>query len=128
MRHHVLCLTLALAAPSSLLAQETPKSTPLERADRTFSAADLSGDGKLDLGEMSRASMSRTVLQSWDEDGNRSLSRDEFLSYYRQLMVNAGQAPGDDLDREIRRIDAARKARKEREEARKKAQELERPP
>jgi len=111
---------LALSAPA--LAQEAQESTtPLDRANQTFKAADKNNDGTLDLQEVAQAQIPRSVVQTWDKDKSRGLSRDEFLGYYRQLMVNAGKPTGADLDAKVKRIEAARKAQQDRE-ARRRAQ------
>ncbi len=107
---------------SAAQAQESARANPLQRANRTFAAADLNRDGRIDSAEASKASISSSVLKSWDKDVDQTLSKDEFLSYYRQLMVNAGQEPGVELDKEVKRIEAASKAREERD-ARKKERE-----
>jgi hypothetical protein len=112
---------LLLSGPS--WAQESPEElTPLDRATRTFAAADLDRDGLIELDELKQASISTSVLKTWDEDGSSSLSKDEFLGYYRRLMVNAGLPPGEELNAEVKRIEAEQTTRKERA-ARQRAQE-----
>ena len=113
----------AVLLSSSGLAQESQEEmTALERASRTFAAADLDRDGLIEPEEMKQASIPSSVLKTWDEDASSSLSKDEFLGYYRRLMVNAGLTPGAELDAEVKRIEADQAARKERA-ARQRAQE-----
>jgi len=112
-------LSLGLFLCSGALAQERQtQDTPLRRAERTFAAADRNRDGNLDAGEITRTGIPGSVLRTWDHDRDKALSRDEFLLYYRQLMINAGQRPGTELDTEAKRIAALRKTRETQEEKR----------
>ena len=112
-------LSLGLYFCSGALAQERQaQDTPLRRAERTFAAADRNRDGNLDESEITRTGIPGSVIRTWDHDRDQALSRAEFLLYYRQLMINAGQQPGTELDAEADRIAALRKTRDTQEERR----------
>jgi len=117
-----LCLALGFLGASQALAQSAQDVAPLARASRTFAAADVNRDGKLGATEISRASIPTSALSKWDKDKDGGLSKDEFLVYYRQLMVNAGLEPGSELAKEVARVERLQKAREE-EQARKRARE-----
>ncbi len=106
--HRVLpILAVLLLLPGLAGAQEQPR-TALDRARGVFAAADADGDGRLDGEELAAASIRTAVVGRWDEDGDRHLTRDEFLLYYRQLLVDAGRPLGRDLVEESERIWKAR--------------------
>ncbi|MDP6410918.1 MAG: hypothetical protein QGI46_16210 [Planctomycetota bacterium] len=107
-------LTLGLLAADAA-AQRSQETSPLRRARGTFAAADSNKDGVLDAREVSRASIPRDEFKAFDHNGDRALSSDEFLLYYRQLLLDARKAAGAELDREAARIQALRKAHEEKE-------------
>ncbi|MDP6540168.1 MAG: hypothetical protein QF410_11540 [Planctomycetota bacterium] len=107
-------LTLALLA-SDGAAQRSQETSPVRRARGTFAAADTNKDGVLDAREVSRASIPRDAFAKYDHDGDRNLSSDEFLLYYRQLLLDARRPAGAELDREAARIQALRKAHEQKE-------------
>lgn len=110
-----------LAAPDAL-AQERSAVNSLERARATFTAADADKDAKLSFDEITRQKFvgDRAAFAAQDADGDGSWSRDEFAVYYRQTLANAGQKPADDLEAEVTRVLALRKAKVE-ADARKRA-------
>lgn len=107
-------LSLGLLAADAA-AQRSQGTSPLRRARGTFAAADSNKDGVLDAREVSRASIPRDEFKAFDQDGDRALSSDEFLLYYRQLLIDARRPAGAELDREAARIQALRKAHEEKE-------------
>ncbi len=107
-------LSLGLLAADAA-AQRSQETSPLRRARGTFAAADSNKDGVLDAREVSRASIPRDEFKAFDQDGDRALSSDEFLLYYRQLLIDARRPAGAELDREAARIQALRKAHEEKE-------------
>ena len=100
-----LCLLLSVLAPA-----QVGNPTPHERASHTFAAADRNLDGVLDAREIAQVSIPPSAAKTSDHDQDGNLSKDEFLMYYRQLMVNAGQAPGAELNTAARRIESWRRA------------------
>jgi hypothetical protein len=98
---------LVLLAGAPVAAQES-LGTPLERARQTFAVADEDADGVLDAQELAKASIGAAEYRAWDVDQSGGLSGDEFLGYYRQLVIDAGKAPGAGLDLEVRRVAKAR--------------------
>jgi uncharacterized protein YlaN (UPF0358 family) len=100
-----LSLGLLLAAAASAQGGEVG----LARVRATFQKADASGDGKLDAKEATKAGIPAGDVRRLDHDKDGSLSGDEFLLYYRQLLSRAGRKAAKDLEDEAARILAARK-------------------
>jgi len=117
------CLCLFLAGEA--VAQERSTSSPLRSARTTFAAADLDKDGRLDPREASRASIQSADFARYDADADRALSQDEFLLFYRALLIRSQRATGPDLDREAARILALGKARREKQARRERAERIE---
>lgn len=103
-----LLLSLLVLAPA---ASASPQggAVGLSRARTTFQRADTSKDGKLDTAEAARAGIPSGDLRKLDHDQDGSLSGDEFIVYYRQLLSRAGRKAAKDLEDEAARILAARK-------------------
>jgi polyhydroxyalkanoate synthesis regulator phasin len=89
--------------------QEPAAQIDLSRVRSTFRAADTDKDGTLDAGEVKAAGIPGTDFLSQDVDKNGSLSGEEFVTYYRQLLVRAGRTVAKDIDTEVARIQAARR-------------------
>lgn len=102
---HTVSLGLLLAAAASAQGGEVG----LSRVRATFQKADASGDGKLDAQEATKAGIPAADVRRLDHDKDGSLSGDEFLLYYRQLLSRAGRKAAKDLEDEAARILAARK-------------------
>lgn len=100
-----LFLALFAALAPSATAQE---SDVLAKVRRTFAHADSNGDGLLDPTEAKAATIPSADFLAHDHDGDRRLSGDEFLVYYRGLLVGAGQDVPAQLSRRAERIEAAR--------------------
>ena len=102
----VLAMGLLSALPR-LPGSENP--TGLARAREVFGAADRDADGTIGLGEAIRAKIPAADFAREDFDADLRLSRDEFVLYYRHLLVRAGRCLGHDLDIEAARIQALRR-------------------
>jgi len=111
-----LLIALSLLSFGDSFAQDS-RSTHLTRADKTFRAADVDANGSLNAKELSRASISGNSIRTWDKDQSGSFSRDEFVMYYRHLLMKSGQAPGDEFEAEAQRIEKLQE-----EEAKKRAE------
>jgi hypothetical protein len=119
-RFTVIIALLGLSFQNSADAQRSTSATSLTRALSTFAAADQNHDGKLSEQEVVAIPIDRKEFLAQDEDKDGSWSRDEFLVFYRQRLLLAGQTVGADLEAETARIQALRKT-KAAEEARKKS-------
>jgi hypothetical protein len=111
---------LALSLQVQVFAQRSTSESSLTRALATFAAADQNHDGKLSEQEVLAIPLERKEFLAQDEDKDGSWSRDEFLVFYRQRLLLAGQPVSADLEAETARIQAVRKT-KAAEEARKKS-------
>ncbi len=103
----ILCLpALASALP------QAGKST-LEQARETFDAADQNKDGRLDRAELGaqRLAIGDREFATQDADRDGTWSRDEFVVYYRALLLRAGQSVGPELESEAARVLGLRRAR-----------------
>lgn len=99
----IFCLTLT----PLVLAQ----GSNLNQATQTFGALDTNKDGKLSSAEYAVMGQDRTQFIGADADGDGQLVRDEFVVFYRQRLIAAGQKPAADLEAESTRILAARRAK-----------------
>ena len=112
-------MTIALLAIALQVQAHAQRSTSsLTRALETFAAADQNHDGKLSEQEVLAIPIDRKEFLAQDDDKDGSWSRDEFLVFYRQRLLLAGQPVSSDLEAETARIQAVRKT-KAAEEARK---------
>jgi len=106
-----------LLAAAPLTAASLQEGTGLEEIRKTFDAADRNADGFLDPAEAKRATIPSADFLGQDHDSDRKLSEDEFVLYYRELLVGAKQKVAADVERESKRITDAR-AKRAAEEAR----------
>ena len=104
----LLLLAVALLSADSGLAQR-PVATGVERAHRTFKAADKDKNKQLDPMEALRAQIPSRDFGAQDADKDKKLSKDEFTVYYRHLLSSAGRAVPADLEAEVKRIMDVRK-------------------
>ena len=103
----------ALIAGSSFALQARQGAAPansLARALATLQAADADGDGRLTDREAAAVPVPTVEFKAADQDGDGGWSREEFLLYYRQKLLAAGQRVGEDLEGETARIQALRRA------------------
>ncbi|MCY2960037.1 MAG: hypothetical protein NTY35_07710 [Planctomycetota bacterium] len=100
-------------APIALATPAGEPSNGLARARALFSAADRDGDARLALPELRDRLFAVTEREFRDEDADRngSWSREEFTVYYRNLLVRTGERPAADLEAEVVRLLALRRAR-----------------
>lgn len=100
-----------LAQPA--LAQRVEPVNSLGRARSTYDASDTNRDGKVTIEEFARQKLTiqKADFDAMDVDKNGAWSRDEFLVYYRRILINSGQRAADDLEAEVARIQAARRAK-----------------
>lgn len=106
-------VALATLGPEMLFAQRGEPVNSLARARATFDATDSNKDGKVSIEELKANTLpiQKADFDAQDNDKDGVWSRDEFLVYYRQILVNGGQRAGDDLEGEVARIQALRKAK-----------------
>lgn len=100
-------LLAALAAPAVALQEAKPVvAATLERARRTFQAADRNADGRIERAELelARVKVTGEEFAVRDLDGNAYWSRDEFVLWYRGLLIANRQRPAADLEAEATRI------------------------
>ena len=100
-------LLAALAAPAVALQEAKPVvAATLERARRTFQAADRNADGRIERAELelARVKVTGEEFAVRDLDGNTYWSRDEFVLWYRGLLIANRQRPAADLEAEATRI------------------------
>lgn len=86
----------------------------LERARATFTAADRDGDGGLDAREIRAAGIPGLAAASHDVDADGRIVLDEFLVYYRRLLVNARRTVEPELEAAVRSVLAERQRQAER--------------
>ena len=101
--------TLSLGLLLTAAASAQGGAVDLARVRATFQKADASQDGKLDSKEAIKAGIPAADVRRLDHDKDGTLSSDEFLLYYRQLLSRAGRKAAKDLEDEAARILAARK-------------------
>ncbi|MAE46972.1 MAG: hypothetical protein CMJ86_08790 [Planctomycetes bacterium] len=103
---HLIILGLFLVGGAS--AQAT--GVTLGKVRATFSKADTNGDALLSRAEAAAAGIPSRDMQRMDADKSGSLSGEEFIVYYSQLLSRAGRSSAKDLEAEVKRINAARRA------------------
>lgn len=87
-------------------------SNGLERALAIFAALDANGDGRLEAAERRRiGGVDPAQLSAADLDGDGFLARGEFLVLHRRLLQREGQVPARELELEVARFQAQRRAR-----------------
>ncbi len=105
-------LVLSFVAEPAL-AQRADLKNSLGRARATYDASDADKDGKVTLDELTRQKLKipKVDFDAMDADKDGSWSRDEFVVYYRRLLLNSGERAADDLEAEVARIQALRRAK-----------------
>jgi hypothetical protein len=103
---HLIILGLFLVGGVS--AQST--GVTLEKVRATFRKADTNGDALLSRAEAAAAGIPSRDMLRMDADKSGSLSGEEFIVYYSQLLSRAGRNSAKDLEAEVKRINAARRA------------------
>ena len=103
---HLIILGLFLVGGASAQAS----GVTLAKVRATFSKADTNGDALLSRAEAAAAGIPSRDMQRMDADKSGSLSGEEFIVYYSQLLSRAGRTSAKDLEAEVKRINAARRA------------------
>ncbi len=100
-------------ATQPLFAQRASSRDSLAGARAFFELADFDKDGKLGYDELQKQGLTvqKAEFDAMDVDKNSSWSRDEFVVYYRRLLIASQHRPAADLNAEVTRIEAARKAK-----------------
>lgn len=104
------------------LAQSQAPTHDLKSAEAFFRKGDRDHDGKLSRAEAGALGISRRQAITYDDNSDGSISKAEFYVAYRQMAHAGGETTGGDLDKEVTRIMAERKAAKERADAEKRKQ------
>lgn len=109
----LLLLGAAARAAGPLPDGQVAGGTGLERARKTFAAADKNGDGRIERAELelARVKVGGDEFAARDLDGDKLWSRDEFVLWYRGLLIAGRQRPAADLDAEAARILAQQRSR-----------------
>lgn len=109
----------ASAAPQAPQAKKAQRST-LDTVRSVFQRLDGDRNDLISATEARRAQVTGTLFKSHDADASQGLDRDEFTVLYRELLTRANRAVPADLQAEVAKIQARRRAA---EAKRKKAQE-----
>ena len=105
-------LTLALLSFPTAAQEPAREPVDLTRVRATFAKADVDRSGYLEPGEAKRASIPTAHFALQDNDRDLRLSSEEFVTYYRQLLIAAGRPVASDLDSEAAKIQAARRVKR----------------
>lgn len=105
-------LAWACLAPLAAGAQAPALPNTLARARAIFASADRDGDARLSLAELRGRQLAITELEFRAEDADRdgAWSGDEFLVRFRALLSREGVRPAPDLEAEVVRVLALRRA------------------
>lgn len=100
-----------------MLASVAAAQGPTAKNDATaaralFSSADRDGDGRLTPVELSerRIAVAESEFRDQDADKDGAWSRDEFTVHYRSIVIRSGERPAADLEAEVVRVLALRRA------------------
>jgi colicin import membrane protein len=117
-------LTILLAATlltGTALAQSQAPVHDKASAQAFFRKGDLDHNGKLDAAEARALGISQRQVASYDADGDGRIDKSEFYVAYRKMVRAAGEPVQNDLEDEVARILAERKAIKARKDAKKRS-------
>ena len=112
MKNAALTLTTLLALTISTSANPEGEGS-LKQARDLFERVDRDGDARISALEAGRNGIPSKEFVAYDVDRDRKLSESEFTLFYRQLIIKAGKNVDEDLDAEVARITAARRAKKD---------------
>ncbi len=108
------------------LAQRQAPTHDMSRAQAFFRGGDRDSDGKLSQAETRALGVSHVLVRKHDANGDGFIDKSEFYVAYRSMVQAQGESVGGDLDNEVTRILAARKAAKEKADAEARAKHAER--
>lgn len=83
----------------------------LAHARAAFAKADKNASGKIELAEARAAGLTRYLTQGYDVNADRALDRSEFVIAHRMRAASAKRRVAPDLEAEVTRLLALRKAR-----------------
>lgn len=115
MKKTLLLILTAAATATTGFAQAPAPVQNLSRAGLAFRTADANHNGALSLPEAQRHGMQRAQFKAFDADANGAIDKEEFMVAFRRAVLKGGGRIADDLDREVTRIMAKRKAEAEKE-------------
>jgi len=112
MRIRILLAWTCLAS-QTFAAQAPEPSNTLAGARAAFASTDRDGDARLALGELraSLPALTEAEFAEGDADRDGTWSRDEHTVHYRTRLAREGKRPAADLETEVVRILALRRAR-----------------
>jgi len=120
----ILIATTLLAGTG--FAQSQAPSHDLKSAQAFFTRGDSDGNGQLSLRETTSMGITQRQAASYDANGDGSIQKSEFYVAYRKMAIAGGETTNSDLDNEVARILAARKAAKDKTDAETRAQKSKR--
>ncbi len=125
MKRTALNILIAATTLAGMAQAQAPQQrvTNLADAQKVFRTADRNSDAFLGALELRAAGLGTAKLAEVDDDGDQRISRREFYVAFRKHLVAQGKTIGADLDAEVTRELAERRARKEREDAERRKQE-----
>ncbi len=100
-------------APIGFAVQVPAPTNGLARVRALYAAADLDGNSRLTLQELRDRQITVSEGEFRDEDADRdgAWSREEFTVHYRAILARSGERPAADLEAEVVRVLALRRAR-----------------
>lgn len=117
-----LILTATTFATTGLAQRQAPVHD-LNRAGAVFRTADANHNGVLSVAEARRQGLERAQFQAFDANANGAIDQNEFMVAFRRMTLDKGGRVADDLDKEVTRIMAKRKAEAEKRAAEERAKE-----
>lgn len=122
MRKAILLFLTASAFAATGFAQRQAPANDLARAGAVFRTADANHNGVLSIAEAQRQGVARAQFQAFDDNADGQIDQNEFMVAFRRLTMDQGERVSADLDKEVTRIMAARKAAAEKRAAEERAQ------
>lgn len=117
-----LFLAAALTASAATAQRQAPVQD-LNRATVAFRTADANHNGVLSVAEAQRQGFDRTRFKGFDVNADGHIDKAEFMVAFRRTVLDKGGRVADDLDSEVTRIMAKRKAEAEKRAAEERAKQ-----